>query len=349
MIHRLSLLVCFGICSVLLSHAQPTKDLFLEQIINDRLTAYPFSSSNLFRLAIYTELKGKYYAANEELRLSFGEAASISFYPSHCLLKKGSSAFHLSEGAPKSSMSAAMDIALDEIFEQIMLMTNSNRLPQHIAFVDKWLSKKNIEPFHKIFSRYLLLAFGQYNPRTMQVSFHSRDIPASYAHGGLRGNSGDKIDDHPLKLVLDTVALRGYYLKTGGNVFVNDVDRDILYATGEDFHYNNITAYKLFIQHLFTTSIHHIAEFTRRRKSRKIDVAIVKADKTVSSSSDHPYQLGSTIIGLLKAQDISITDPSILKHLLYRPFFPDIYKSLDKEQRKIVDRYRAYGWHSANK
>ena len=340
MIHRLSLFVCTVFLPFLFSHAQSTKDLFLEQMINNRIQAYPFSPSNLFRLAVYTELKGKYNDVGEELRLSFGSYATISFYPTHCLLKKGSSAFHLTQGASKSSMSAAMDKVLDEIFEQIMLMSNGNKLPQQIAFVDKWLCQKNIEPFHKIFSRYLLLTFGKFDSKTMQYTFHSKDIPESYTHLGISGGKKTKRKNYALKLVLDTVALRGYYLQTGGSVFVNDVKRDVMYATGEDFHYNNVTAYKLFIQQLFTSSIHHIADFSSSKNHMSEVSFLNKASNSQASSSKGPYELGKNIVDLLKAEDISITDPTILEHLLYRPFFPEIYKNLDKKEQQFVDQYR---------
>ena len=340
MIQRIFIAYIF-ILYALPTHAQPKSEFFAENLINRHISGYAFNPNNLFRLALYAELKGKYIAESKELKLNFGSYATISFYPTHCLLKKGTSAFHLQKDIPSSSVVEAMDVILDEIFEQIMLMSNGNANLAHASFVDFYLRKKNIEPFHKLFTRYLLLNYGKYDPITESVVFYSEDLPKLPSNGE---EIQFKKYKYPLKIVLSNEALNGYYLKTGGKVYVEDAKKNIWYATGEDYQYNNVTAYKLFIQHLFTQSIQHIAEFSQRRV-QAMDLSLVMKQKPTQQNWGSSTQLGSTIIGILKSQDIPITDPEILKYLVYRPFFKDIYRQLSQREKTKVDQFKAYGWY----
>ncbi|RMG22984.1 MAG: hypothetical protein D6730_15460 [Bacteroidetes bacterium] len=45
------------------------------------------------------------------------------------------------------------------------------------------------------------------------------------------------------------------------------------------------------------------------------------------------------MLNMLREKRIRITDPAVLQHLIYKPFFPEIYEHLSPEERSEVDRY----------
>ena len=58
--------------------------------------------------------------------------------------------------------------------------------------------------------------------------------------------------------------MRGYYIRSGGTVYVEDVDRKVSYATGEEYDYN-VSAFKLFVQKLFSQTTQYIVRVEQKR------------------------------------------------------------------------------------
>ena len=63
----------------------------------------------------------------------------------------------------------------------------------------------------------------------------------------------------PLKIKLNEEVIRGYYINSGGTVYIENVDRDVYFATGEQYDYN-VSAFKLFVQKVFVQTIQYISQ-----------------------------------------------------------------------------------------
>ncbi|MEM6805635.1 MAG: hypothetical protein AAF696_29830, partial [Bacteroidota bacterium] len=224
----------------------------LESLINERLQDYPLSTDNRFRLASYCELKGQFEHKNDALIIDFGAYGNISFYHNNFILKTDhSGVFHMDRGKNSSSQVQAMNESLAAIFDRIMLLSNHKRENEIIDFVDEHLSRKNLEPFYKIFVRHILVKYGRYNSSLKQVEFKTEWLPDqfySYKEPGDQQLIRKTIS--PLRIKLDEKILRGYYIKAGGTVYIENVKRDVPYASGEDYG-PNVTAFKVFAQKLF--------------------------------------------------------------------------------------------------
>lgn len=342
----------------------------MEEMINSYLDSYPLSDNNKFKIAAYAELKGYYSSRARALRMEFGNIASLTFYERNCLLKINQQFFYLNLYDEHEPKIIAFNEKLDEIFEYINLMGNYGASEEHIAFVNHWLARKGIEPFDKVFTRHILLKYGKYNPDIGKVVFHTDWLPdQTYAYRGAGDKSQVVKPASPLRMELDAVNLRGWYIKVGGYVYVEDVRHGVNYATGENYSYN-LSAYKLFAQKLFVQSVQQVVEeetlrlksdlevrsvVTRnitRRPSNKAQVSQAQR-RTSSRRSNRPsatkmpeitplYHDKNWIpmmLNMLREKNVKITDPSVLQHLINKPYFADIYEHLSPIERKEVDKY----------
>ncbi|MEL6673744.1 MAG: hypothetical protein AAFR61_16180 [Bacteroidota bacterium] len=239
----------------------PQGDLHWETLINERILSYPLRADNLFRLSAYAELKGRYAASYQSLSLNFSALGSLSFYDRSCLLRTSTQrVFSLNQEEANPSLIGFMDEELDRIFEEIPLLGNYEASPEMIQFVDEHLAKKNIEPFDKLFIRHLLVRYGTYDAATQTVEFATQqlDLPKAQPTENMPAHLV-KSSNQKLKIRLDNSVMRGYYIDAGGTVFVEDVDRSVKYASGEKYG-PNITAFKVFLQHLFVQSVQYVVQ-----------------------------------------------------------------------------------------
>lgn len=351
----------------------------IEPLINSYLSSYAFSPDNLFKLAVYTEMKGDFEVSSRSIRLRFGDLGEISFFPNNCLFRTGSQVFSLSRRGNNSlSEVAAMNRALFLMFENISLLANNDADPALVAFVDESLARKNIEPFNKIFVRHILVNYGKYDGKRRQVEFHTDWLPEQ-AVAELTKQEERLVKKYrtPLMIRLDDTFLRGYYIYSGGTVYVEDVDREVKYATGEEFD-PNVTAFKVFSQKLFVQSAQYVStNETKRLANYERQMLVVEnlddgtvafstkaflptetalgslaegaarrqSTKTASKSLKvkplyHEYNWIGMMLGVLREQRISIADPEILAFLVDKPYFERIYQQLTPEERTAVDRTR---------
>ncbi len=230
----------------------------LETLINERLGVFPFLPDNLFRLAAYAEMKGEYAPQFKSLTLYFGDLGMLNLYERSCLLRTPRGVWHLEKERNSPAQIEAINTELARTFDQIILLGNQNASPELIAFVDEHLAKKNIEPFDKIFLRHMLVKYGRYEEAYQRVVFHTDWLPDStYAYRSPNDRQTVNKPINPLMVKLDANIIRGYYIQAGGTVFVEDVNRDVHYATGEEYLFN-VSAFKLFTQKLFVQTTHYV-------------------------------------------------------------------------------------------
>jgi len=346
----------------------------IEPLINSYLTSYPFSADNLFKLAVYTELKGDFDPHSQSIHVDFGNLGTISFFSKNCLLKTSSSkVFHLMrDGSSSMPEIAAVNDALHNLFENIALLANHNADPDLVAFVDESLARKNIEPFNKIFVRHILINYGKYSATENRVEFHTDWLPKETSTLMTKGEAR-LVKQHltPLRIQLDDHFLRGYYIHSGGTVYVEDVNRAVKYATGEEYD-PNVSAFKVFVQKLFVQSAHYIAnteskrleskprlamfvppkggeiEFSHQSFIPEIDrkkaspIASRKITKTSAKVSPlyHKYNWIGMMMAILREENLSIADPDILIYFLDKPYFEKVYAALTPEEKREVDKTR---------
>jgi len=367
----LVVILCF-FGHVLLGQKSQNTTYSMEGLINHYINAYPFTYNNLFRLSAYAELKGDFSVAQQALILDFEGLGKMSFYIDNCLLRTGDGqVFYVNKGDSNASPVDHVNEAIDKIFENITLLGNHQADPHHIEFVNKWLAKKNIEPFEKIYTRHILIKYGKYKPESKEVIFHTDWLPEkSYQYKDPGKNTLVKKHISPLKLLLDTTNLRGYYISVGGFVYVEDVRRNVAYATGEQYMYN-VSAFKLFIQKLFVQTTQYVTQSSSRdRRTAKASYERVKqqfigedalADMASKSSSGRSARLLSvrngsntgtaldmlygkytwipTMLARLRAHNIDVSDPDILHFLVDQPYFPRVYQYLSREEKNKVDKF----------
>jgi hypothetical protein len=235
-----------------------------EKIINDYLGAYELTPDNLFRLAAYTEMKGKYSSDFQTLTLDFGDLGQMAFYEKNVLLRTHSNrVYHMDKAQKSAALAKIMNRNLSSLFEKIILLSNHNADPAQVAFVDKHLARKNIEPFDKIFLRHILIRYGKFDRENQRVVFHTDWVTNDEWSNQVNGKTVKKPAE-PLKIKLDSKIVRGYYLWSGGTVYVENVNRDVVYATGENYGYN-VAAFKLMVQKLFSQTTHFIVSAEQQR------------------------------------------------------------------------------------
>ena len=383
-IHAVLLLIFAHIAlslSSIAQHQEP-KVRTLESLINERLGDYPLSPDNRFRLSSYCELKGQFEHKSNALIIDFGAYGSISFYEKNFILKTPKSGvFHMDRGRNSSHQVLAMNETIESIFEQIMLLSNHESDPDLVAFVDEHLSRKNMEPFYKIFVRHILVKYGRYNAHAHMVEFRTEWLPDqfySYLEPGDKQLVRKTIS--PLRMRLDAHTLRESYIKAGGTVFIENVNRDVPYASGEEYG-PNVTAFKVFAQRLFVQTTQYITTAERRRikefkqvappiyfanndkrpmpagyasrpipqnnlgsfQSRRGSYRGADAGKASLAGVKPLYQPKNWIpmmLGILRAKKIDISDRELIQYFKSQPYYPDLYKQLTKEEKEAVDRQR---------
>ena len=304
----------------------------LEKFINHEITSYPFEPDNQFKLAAYAELKGRYHLDTEAFVLPFGKLGTLSFFRDHCLLKVGSDGYlSLNRTAANPRTAIELNIALENLFEQIKLLANWGASEEQVQFVDQHLAKKNLDPFDKIYTRHLLLKYGRYNPQSQALLFHTDWLPQELSEEELV-----KQYRIPLGMKLDSSSLRGYYLGTGGEVFVEDVDRNVHFATGEQTQ-TNVSAFKLFVQKLFTETVNYLPKQTQSKSQTRSQAT---SSRPVLYPEDGWIPM---MLGLLRAHETNIGDSDVIRYFQDQPCFPHIYAQMTLEERAAADRSLARG------
>jgi len=355
----------------LLTIGQPASSL--EKLINHYLQAYPFSPENAFRLATYLELKGDYDPEQEVMTVRFGDLGSMNFYESSCLLRAGRYGVYSLDGEHGRPVEVeAMNQALSALFEQIFLMGNAGLDRGIVRRVDRYLIKKNINPFDKILLHHILVRYGRYDSARDRIELHTDWFPdRDYTYRAHGEPTAYRKPKTPLYLKLERGRLRGYYLEAGGTVYAEDVDRAVLYATGED-QSPSTTAFKLFAQRLFTQSTLYLIRSEQRRLA-KLELKTRLPDRfdagelpvlaggdvgfrPASSSAPlpagyrrqqdsldalyHPYHWVPMMLGMLRSEGVSVADPDILPYFMDADYFGFIYDLLTPAEQKAVDRWR---------
>lgn len=296
----------------------------LETFINDQMAAYPFDEDNLFKLASYAELKGRYNSETQAFVLNFGKLGTMSFFPNHCLLKIGTDGYLTLEQEDFEVRDAIeLNMALKNLFEQINLLANHGAPKEHIDFVNTHLARKNLDPFDKIYTRHLLLKYGRYHQGKKAMLFHTDWLPKELT-------AADMVQEYriPLGMKLDSVNLKGFYLGTGGEVYVDDIEGKAGFATGE-LTQSNVTAFKLFVQKLFTQTVHYLPAPSKPKVSK------------VSSTQPQLYAKDGWIpmmLGLLRARETNIGDSDVIRYFKNQPCYPHIYAQMTLEERAAADR-----------
>lgn len=362
-------LVLALICNLFITsfaQAPSKKNATLEQIIQQFIFPYALSPDNQFKLAAYAELKGQFSNMDQSLTMNFGDLGYLSFFEKNCLLRSGKGVYHLARYEMNSESLAMINKRLEEMFEHIILLGNGKADIEHINFVDKFLARKNIEPFDKIFIRHILIKYGEYNPLLGRVTFNTQKLPDHLfsKDKDIKNQSWLKKYISPLKIVLDEKILRGYYINSGGTVFVEDVKRKVFYATGEQYD-DNVTAFKVFIQKLFVQSAQYIVqnEADRLKKisaeEKQVVTEMVDFDSSIDNSKRFVPRGGKPrkksvisplydrnawipmMLTMLRSQKIDFTDLEVLPYFIGREDFSIIYSKLTLDEQKRVDQYKA--------
>lgn len=325
----------------------PPRERMWEFLINDRVMEYPLKTENLFRLAVYTELKGHYVPSQDALNLEFGTLASLQFFEGHCLLKTfDGQMYSISQGNSPSVQSESLDASLDELFDRMPLLNDASGNPEVIAHVDDHLSRKNLEPFDKLFLRHLLVHYGRYNAELDAVEFHSDWLTSD-------GTTSEV--SAPLRIRLDSRILRGFYLNSGGTVYVEDVPRTVAYATGEEYGHN-VTAFKVFMEELLVRSVQYVVQEDTRREpvasSRRpsgplpVGYANHAAKKSSESLSTEgveglyvPEKWMNLMLGVLRARNINIGDHDVIKYFVEEDYFDKLFLLMLPEEKERAQAY----------
>jgi hypothetical protein len=209
--------------------------------------------------------------------------------------------------------------------------------------VDQHLARKNLEPFEKIYLRYLLLRHGVFSSDGTSLQFSTDVLPPTL----------DPLTTQPytpLIIRLDQQVVRGYYVRAGGTVYVENVTQPVTYATGETYGHN-ITAFKLFIQKFFVQSVQYvIAEEAGRLKvgayalpSAPGQIYLASASPAVAAPAQPvlygPYHWVPMMVGLLRSQRTSLADPDLLPYFVNQPFYPALYDHMTPDEKKRADQY----------
>lgn len=377
MIRKNAVLITLIVIPFIVFAQKSQKESTWETLIGDFLYSYSLSSDNIFRLAAYSELKGKYSSQHNSLSLSFGYLGSITFFQNHCLLKNyRNQVLHINKGEGNTPMARAMDDAVSDIFEKILLLSNQNAADDFITFVDRQLARKNMEPFDKVFLRHILLKHGRYDRQNERVEFYSDWLEERSFSNSLSSASHEEmlIQKYrtPLRILLDENILRGWYIDAGGTVFVEDVDRPVFYATGEQYD-QNVVAFKVFLQKLFVESVQFLVNTEAKRidniegsRPVKVDMPAdpvsitqttffpeesqeaVQVKKTSSGGEEvvvrplyTEYSWIPMMLNILRSRDINVADPDIIQFFVDEPYFPKIYDRMTPAEKQKADQYMA--------
>lgn len=368
--HALLLLFFCSVGIIFAQTPQPTASL--ESIINQYVLPYGISPSNRFKLAAYTELKGRFNHDAKAVVLDFGRLGYLSFYERSCLLRlPNNRIYSLKRYETGTDQVAEMDRQLDHLFERIIMLSDGNASKDHIAFVDKHLSKKNLEPFEKIFVRHILVHYGTFNPMLQEVVFESEVLPTRSHEKTRREGELVRQTSTPLRMRLDAATLRGWYLNSGGTVFIHEVDRNVRFATGEVYDHN-VAAFKVFGQKLFVQSVQFIAQAEADRLTRlQAEGATMDRMVTIDSPIEDSHAFASNeernlvryeqrwrenhamgvqplytqfswipmMLSMLRNERVNIGDADVICYFVHLEVFEKIYQQLLREEKLKVDFY----------
>lgn len=345
----------------------------LEDIINTYVYAYQLSPENKFRLAAYAELKARLSADHQSIVIPFGSLGTLTMFPRNCLLRTpDNQIYHLS--LSQTSSTRAFDDKLSHIFESILLMSSEGTDPRKVAFVDKHLARKNIEPFEKIYLRHILLRYGVFQSEKKYVELHTDWLPTnSYQYRKPEDHHLVRQQVTPLRIRLDEKILRGYYIKAGGTVYVENLTSSRFFATGETYDYN-VAAFKLFLQKLFIQSVQYIMKTESKRtyqhllqtfkveeeqpvvqqpfmsdiSSQKVPRHVVKAKHANTNSNSsvkhlyHPDSWMPMMLNILRSNNVNIGDPDVIQYFVNEPYFPELYDLLLPDEKAKVNIYKGH-------
>ncbi len=370
---RFTYLVCrwvvlMGATSLLSLHATGIEDL-----LQERLDGYPLTPDNQHRLSAWAELRGVYLPEANALHVAFGDLGNLAIFPNNLLLKTARHGiYHLDRRRLLPVNVALMNEALRDLFEQVPMLGNHAVSQAHIYFVDEHLMRKNLEPFQKLYLRHVLIRYGEFDPKAQVVEFRSawldslaRDRVVQVADE--TGSIKEPMD--PVYLRLDLFEVRGFYLQSGGTVYVEDVERDVRYASGESYS-PNVLAFKVFLQQLLSQSSQQVVRLEENRVAahRARNPVQLVAELTGSPVSwtpqpgyghvqQEPSWRGESpvmgvkplytpqdwmgrMLGLLRLQD-AVIDLDVASFLVDQAFFPQLYGFLTAEEKRFYDRITA--------
>ncbi|WNJ16786.1 hypothetical protein [Pontibacter sp. G13] len=346
-------------CSSLSLYAQTEpREATMEALIDRFIQPYILEQDNLFRLSAYAELKGIFSSQHQSLVLDFEGLGQLTLYDRNALLRTSDNrVFTLPKDQPRKIESVMFNDELNEIFEQINLLGKHEASEEKINFVDAGLAKKNIEPFEKIFLRYLLISYGKYDQAKQEVYFHTdwmeRDPLFLEDQVMMRMPAG------PMTLQLNPTVIRGKFLQSGGNAFVEDFNSPHQYVTGETYQ-ANVAYFKVFAQQLFMQTVEYIAADDESRRNQYTmtvteqnghsSKVITSAEFSTTSSGFsegsseiptlyHPNNWIPMMLGKLRSHDVSISDPEVIIYFIETPVYPEIYRHMTPKERKQADMF----------
>lgn len=347
----------------------------MEALINERFADLPLTPDNRHRLAAWSELKGDFSSTSDRLTLHFGKIGKLEVYPNNFLLRIGHRRiYHLDRRSMNDRDILIMNETLADVFEQISLLANHNADPELVYFVDEQLARKNIEPFAKVYLRHILIRFGRFDPIRRIVQFKTDWLPINsfeYEVPGENGSHFVRRPIDPLYIKLDESTVRGYYLRSGGTVYVEDVERNVFYATGHGYS-PNVSAFKIFLQKLFTQTTTYVVREEEQRiveyQRHQHHAQRHERQRTSSETSRNMFSRGSTrahhsrsgagpsykplysqnewmgkMLGLLRLQD-AVTDPDVAEFLVSQSFFSELYKQLNDREQDYYDQLQGSTW-----
>lgn len=338
-------------------------DYQLENLINQSLVEFPFSHENKLRLATYAELKGHYSSEYQSLTLDFADLGSLVIYPRSCILKtRDRRLYYLNKSRNGDVHVQAFNEKINELLDRIFLFSNHNAAPEKIEFVDTFLARKNIEPYEKIFLRHLLLKYGRYDSHYQRVEFHTDWLPnQTYLHLSAKTKTVVRKPVNPLWIKLDKEILRGYFIRDNGTVFVEDVERDVFYASGEQYA-PNIAAFKSFLYKMLAQTTQFIIGKEKKRLEEELIIEDLYAH-TASATDQYGLSRGAQLpkvkpakrqvqtslykqndwipmmLGMLRSQNINIGDADIIRYFVDEPYFRELYDQMILSERRKVDAY----------
>lgn len=336
-----------------------------EAMINQYLGAYALSEDNLFRLAAYAELRGQYAQEQRSLTLAFGGLGRITFYDRNCLLRSGTySVFHLDAHRVNEEQARAMNRELDRLFEQVLLLSNRGADTVLIRLADRFLARKNLDAFDKLFLRHLLIRFGRLDPSGTRIELDTQWLPDQvYEQLDPASKELMRKPIEPMRIRLEDKFVRGYSIRTGGTVYIEDVRRSVRYASGEEVS-PNVTAFKAFMQRLFSQTTQYLLAEPRQAPPQRDELLrpddsqvpplqavlmplpprpmAAAAPVEIPPMPQHPYHPDAwapMMLNLLRARGIRPSDREILRYLASSPHFPLLYRFMTPAEQRETDRY----------
>ncbi|MDX2285958.1 MAG: hypothetical protein NW241_17450 [Bacteroidia bacterium] len=374
----LKYLLCFlSFCSCIVPslHAQaPAGASPLEALINRCVGAYDLTPDNRLKLAAYCELKGQITEGPELITLSFGHLGLLTFFQRNLLLRMpGQQVYHLDRFRAGTAAGATVNRVLNGMFEQIFLLGNYESAVPMRSFIDREIARFNLEPFDKLYLRYLLVRFGVFDSVRQLVTFHTSAMQAQPAARKAQGRGARPQDTH-LQMRLEPGKLTGVSVATGAQFYLEAPDRRHWYVTGESYG-ANVTAFKSFLQKLFVLTLQIVSQSETRRLSgiERGGSTVVKemvtretalpgdgslapvpylavtpweqasAQTPVLAAPQAPlynsYNWIPMMLGMLRSRQVNIGDEDVICYFAGEEYFGRVYEQLLPQERSRADAY----------